>query len=103
MQSNWITFGTDNEEIDVNWNIGNKEEDVSKPYLRPMTSMTEEEKQEFYDICTNSAADKNHFIMEGCIDSNYMLEKFNWLNEHHFNYRLPNSLFIEAPKGMYNN
>lgn len=75
-------------------------EDV--PYLRSMSSMTEEEKLEFYDICTTLAADKNHFTMEGRIDSNYMLEKFNWLNEHHFNYRLPDNLFKEAPKGMYN-
>lgn len=73
------------------------------PYLRSMSSMTVQEKMEFYDICTTLAADKNHFIMEGCTDSNYMLEKFDWLNKHHFNYRLPDNLFREAPEGMYNN
>lgn len=73
-----------------------------KLYLRSMSSMTDKEKQEFYDICTTLATDKNHFMMEGCIDSNYMLEIFNWLNKHHFNYRLPDNLFIEAPEEMYN-
>ena len=79
-------------------------DDILVPYLRPMSSMTEEEKREFYDICTILSTDKNHFIMEGCIDSNYMLEKFNFLNAHHFDYRglIEMGLAIEAPKGMYN-
>lgn len=62
-------------------------DDILIPYLRPMSSMTEKEKREFYDICTILSSDKNHFIMEGYIDSNYMLEKFNFLNAHHFDYR----------------
>lgn len=78
-------------------------DDMLIPYLRLMSSMTEEEKQEFYDICTTLSPDKSHFIMEGCIDSNYMLEKFDWLNAHHFDYRglIEKGLAIEAPKGMY--
>lgn len=79
-------------------------DDILIPYLRPMSSMTEKEKIEFYDICTMLSTDKNHFIMEGCIDSNYMLEKFNLLNAHHFDYRglIEKGLAIEAPEGMYN-
>lgn len=61
--------------------------DYVKPYLRPMESMTKEEKRKFYDICTSFAKDREHFIMEGSIDSNYMIEKFDWLNAHHFDYR----------------
>ena len=69
-------------------------------YLRPMQSMTEEEKEEFYDICTTLSIDKNHFIMEGSIDSNYMLEKFDWLNTRHFDYRnlIEKGLAIEVTK-----
>lgn len=75
-----------------------------KPYLRPMSSMTKDEKSKFYDICTTLAEDKCHFIMEGFIDSNFMLEKFSYLDSIHVDYRglIPMGLAIEAPKGMYN-
>ena len=74
-----------------------------KPYLRPMSSMTEEEKRRFYDICTTLAEDKCHFIMEGFIDSNFMLKKFSYLNSIHVDYRglIPKDLAIKAPKYMY--
>jgi hypothetical protein len=77
---------------------------IIKPYLRPMSSMTDEEKKEFEDICTSTAKDRAHFVMEGSIDSNYMLEKFDWLNAHHFDYRglLLKSLALEVPEDMYN-
>ena len=60
-------------------------EDV-KPYLRPMSSMTEEEYQEFgYDVLR------------------YTPRELDWLNEHHFDYRglIEKGLAIEAPEGMY--
>lgn len=77
-----------------------------KPYLRLMSSMTEEEGKElskilnyeFYidDDFALMAEDNRHRIRlelcEGYID---------WLNANHFNYRLPPHLFIEAPEGMY--
>lgn len=58
------------------------------PYLRPMSSMTEEE-EIFYNI-------KYPYI------KNY--EQVNWLNAHHFDYRglIEKGLALEAPKGMYN-
>lgn len=90
MQSNWITFGTDCEEINVNWNIGNKEEDVPKPYLRPLTSLTKEEK-EYVEELSNFRATPD--IVQAKVDF-YM--------KHYINYRLPDNLFIEAPEGMYN-
>ena len=70
--------------------------DCVKPYLRPMSSMTEEEEKEFVDICTDIAKDRIHFVMDGSIDSNYMLEKFDWLNKNHFDYRglIPKGLAI---------
>ena len=69
-----------------------------KPYLRPMSSMTKEERMEFEDICTTIAKDRTHFVMEGSIDSNYMLEKFYWLLKNHFDYLglIPNGLAIRV-------
>lgn len=57
-----------------------------KPYLRPMSSMTEEEYREFgYDVLR------------------YTPREFDWLNAHHFDYRglIPKGLALEAPEGMY--
>ena len=54
-----------------------------KPYLRPMSSMTEEEKKECLKITFVEATD--------------------WLNVHHFDYRglIEKGLALEAPAGMY--
>ena len=57
-----------------------------RPYLRPKSSMTEEEYQEFgYDILR------------------YTPREFDWLNAHHFDYRglIEKGLALEAPDGMY--
>ena len=52
-----------------------------KPYLRPMSSMTEEEKVEYGDRC---------YYTLNCIYKNqqyYFNQLFDWLNAHHFDYR----------------
>lgn len=70
------------------------------PYLRPMSSMTEEEINEFHKL---------RFI-----HINYGLEplqcvlsvnEIDWLNAHHFDYRelIDKGLALEAPTDMYNN
>lgn len=58
-----------------------------KPYLRSMSSMTEEE-EIFYNI-------KYPYI------KNY--EQLDWLNAHHFDYRglIEKGLVLEAPESMY--
>lgn len=65
-----------------------------QPYLRPMSSMTQEEKQEY------------QFLTERWMyDSSYSIgDSFDWLNAHHFDYRglIEKGLAIEAPEGMYN-
>lgn len=61
--------------------------DDAKPYLRPMSSMTEEEYREFgYDVLR------------------YTPMEFDWLNAHHFDYRdlIGKGLALKAPDGMYN-
>lgn len=72
-----------------------------KPYLRPMSSMTEEEKKEF-QAC--------HCIYELHPDFQPMmcnlaneLNMFDWLNAHHFDYHnlIEKGLALEASEGMY--
>ena len=70
-----------------------------KPYLRPMSSMTEEEVDEW------AKASNMKFDMEDgffdCYDAHLSVD---WLNAHHFDYRglIEKGLAIEAPEGMYN-
>ena len=61
-----------------------------KPYLRPMSSMTEEEKIDYQAF----------FNYDGV---EYPEEYIDWLNAHHFDYRglIEKGLALEAPEGMY--
>ena len=74
----------------------------AKPYLRPMSSMTEEEKEEFDKLI--------NLVEERCINAygkgGYSLtftELNDWLNAHHFDYRVLISmgLALEASEDMY--
>ena len=85
-----------------------------KPYLRPMSSMTDEEWEELncigyivplYDgcfgvdiraYCKNNQPNYRRFSEFSTIE--------DWFNTHHFDYRglIPMGLAIEAPKDMYN-
>ena len=69
---------------------------VVQMVLRPMSSMTEEEKTEYRNIALG-------------IEWNYGIQfpttnKMDWLNAHHFDYRglIEKNLALEAPEGMYN-
>lgn len=64
--------------------------DDVKPYLRPMSSMTEEELKEL------------NVIFDSC-DTEYRVEAQDWLNAHHFDYRglIEKGLAFEAPEEMY--
>lgn len=69
-------------------------EDV-KPYLRPMSSMTEEERIEF---------ERLSFIYDASDGSMLFSEKgLDWLNAHHFDFRglIEKRLALEAPDNMY--
>jgi len=67
-----------------------------KPYLRPMSSMTEEEK-DHYDSITYTE-DETHFKGVWC------KTVVDWLNKKMFDYRglIKKGLALEAPEGMYN-
>ena len=101
--------------VNVDTFICNGQRDLPKPYLRPMSSMTEEELNEcvrksgIKDIeCPNwqdvpkekqFEARLNHSIAVFLTDSNNV----DWLNAHHFDYRglINKGLAIEAPEDMY--
>ena len=74
------------------------------PYLRPMSSMTEEEER--YVLNTWSEDDLNNGI--DLMYDNYMMlgyasDFIDWLNSHHFDYHrlIDKGLALEAPEGMY--
>ena len=69
-----------------------------QPYLRPMSSMTEEEVFEFIQI--SDSVLRIGKKKSTCILS---LEQTDWLNSHHFDYRglIEKGLALEAPEGMY--
>lgn len=76
-------------------------EDI-KPYLRPMSSMTKDEKQESRWYQHDAKSD--NFIL-------YMNRYEEWLDSKHFDWRTDGDgktmielgLALEAPTGMYNN
>ena len=82
-----------------------------KPYLRPMSSMTEEERKELKAAtCPNGTGffDEKYLICPmnhygEHISYGFMSDILGWLNEHHFDYRglLEKGLALEAPEGMY--
>ena len=70
--------------------------DFIKPYLLPLSSMTEEQHKEFYDkYCWSDGGD--NFEMDSC-SHYYALGKFDWLDKNHFDYRglIPMGIAIDA-------
>lgn len=65
-----------------------------KPYLRPLLSMTEEEKTLMTSVCLKNAIGN----VEGAVS-----ELSDFYNSRHFDYRglIPMGLALEAPKDMY--
>ena len=71
------------------------------PYLRPMSSMTEEEKKEFQAChCVYDLHPDFQPMMCNIANEQNM---FDWLNKHHFDFRglIEKGLALEAPEGMY--
>lgn len=73
---------------------------IIKPYLRPMSSMTEKEKEEYDDLLMS--------VNDGCENTDYLpyncMKYVDWLNAHHFDYRglIEKGLALETHEGMYN-
>lgn len=87
--------------------------DGVKPYLRPMTSMTEEEIDEIKSLLPFHSGDMfvnddeiKVFETNGEFSLSHHLfeEMISFYNSHHLDYRglIPMGLALEAPEGMYN-
>lgn len=84
-------------ECDLDDNLYKTVYDI-KPYLRPISSMTEEEKADYHFYCET--------VWDSVEEIYYHYDTFksiDWLNEHHFDYRglIPIGLALEAPEDMY--
>ena len=77
-----------------------------KPYLRPMSSMTEEERKELNRI-NNDGLDEwlnaNNPIEKWTSTCRIDGESVDYMNSRHLDYRglIPKGLALEAPKDMY--
>ena len=103
----------DKDEITIIWHDGIPYSiETIKPYLRPMSSMTEEERNEY-----RKAFEKDFAILEDSIDApiaykysdgmivsdRVLFNEIDWLNKKMFDFRglIPMGLALEAPKDMY--
>ena len=69
-----------------------------KPYFRPMSDMSEEEREEYFILSHRDVdRDDNDIFID---EASALIE---WLNAHHFDYRelIEKGLALEAPKGIY--
>lgn len=78
-----------------------------KPYLFPMSSMTEEEDKKRKQLGILCSINSNHEIIFdglGNESADTQLKALDWLNAHHFDYRglIQKGLALEAHEGMYN-
>lgn len=74
-----------------------------KPYLRSMSSMTEDEKREYNKLLDDcEEQDIADYNITTLVDS-MLFFVIDWLNEHHFDYRglIEKGFALEAPEGMY--
>ena len=97
---------------DIQWFIDSNIE-VIKPYLRSMSSMTEEEKEEllnrlpkYWSLEIDKLGDLYFDICDASYpDIELLTDIIDWLNKHHFDYRglIEKGLALEATEDMYNN
>lgn len=85
----------------INNGSGEKSPSVNecKPYLRPMSSMTEEEQKELSKLYTTKFAK----MSDGGFKEFGNVEQIDYLNAHYFDYRglIEKGLALEAPEDMY--
>lgn len=71
----------------IGYNFGNFAIEEVKPYLRPLSSMTEEEKRELFQLMGNGTD----------------IQRIDFYLSHYFDFRclIPMGLALEAKEGMY--
>lgn len=69
--------------------------DWFKPYLRPLSSITDEEAEEFEKLSNKLLIDGDNVEIWAAVT--------DWLNSHHFDYRglIEKGLALVAPENMY--
>lgn len=76
-----------------------------KPYLRPMSSMTEKERGEYDAFIVGYEYDDYWHPGEytDAVDVDEMSELIDWLNAHYFDHNnlIEHGLALPAPEGMY--
>ena len=84
--------------------------DEITPYLRPLSSMTENEEKEFHSLVGYKGDSEDGWTICDNIHTRWgiwipgIIELVDWLNKHHFDYRglIGKGLALEAPENMYN-
>jgi hypothetical protein len=96
--------------------------EITLPFLRPMSSMTKEEKKEFSKLLVKRYCEEDwegHISTSYCIEidnvytddedgikypSAFSIDAIDWLNAHHFDYRglIEKGLALIVPADMYN-
>ena len=69
-----------------------------KPYLRPMSSMTKEEKIDYDRLCSYCTEQDTVDYNITTLDKTQLIYVIDWLNENHFDYRglIEKGLAIDA-------
>lgn len=90
--------------------LGSTYSDDYIPYLRPMTSMTEEEESDLRWIAHDETDgyytnDKPYYTGNKIVYLDYISDYIDFMCEHHLDYRglIEKGLAIEATTDMYNN
>ena len=93
----WLEDGTTEEgPLDLQHNYGDVLQDAFfcdkikeiKPYLRPLSSMTEEEVKEYHNLCYEEEREQIEFgDWVTRVYYHDTIESIDWLNKHHFDYR----------------
>lgn len=80
--------------------MGSTYSDKYIPYLRPMSSMTEEERNEYLSI---KMQETERVALAEIYRPEAISEIMDWLDSHYFDYRglIQKGLALEAPFGMY--
>ena len=91
----WVTVGDNLVDIET-----------VRPYLRPMSSMTEEEWLTLKEWILIASDTEGKIYFDGFrnISADDTIKAIDYLISHYFDYRglIPMGLALEAPEGMYN-
>lgn len=112
----YIVSGYNNDRIYLDCQIYDEGDDEwliesVKPYLRSMSNLTDEEKDEFDSLWNDGFGEALDAQLNGqndlsvkTLEITASYKSIQWLLEHHFDFMglIPKGLALEAPEGMYN-